>query len=523
MSNNSVQIVAPSGEHTFILNEEVLKNLLTRDDVKDCGVVLVSVAGAYRKGKSFLLDFFLRYLDYTYNQGNGDGKWLGVAEQSLEGFSWEGGSDRHTTGIHLWSQPFKATLENGEKVVILLMDTQGTFDSESTVKDNATVFALSTMLSSVLIYNLSQNIEEDDLQHLELFMDYGCVAMDKIEGKPFQKLLFLVRDWSYPYDHKYGIQGGKELLEKRLQIKDGQHEELQKLRKYIRRCFEECTCFLMPHPGLKVATDPKFKGKLSDIQPEFLESLEELVPMVLAPENLVAKTINEQKVKARDLLNYFTSYIEIFNSEKLPEPTTILQATAEANNRSAMSEASDIYKTLMEEICGGSKPYIQPDMLDKENWKVMNKALHSFDSKKKMGGIEMSATFRSELVKELEEMYTQLAAHNEGKNVYRILGTPIVFLTIMILGYVLGAVASTFGIQILVAVGEGATIGAALMLAVWGYTRISGNLRDVGMQLDDVAAKIRNFVHQNAFGSPYHTASPLTATTATYMDNKKDS
>lgn len=75
------------------------------------------------------------------------------------------------------------------------------------------------------------------------------------------------------------------------------------------------------------------------------------------------------------------------------------QATAEANNRSAMSEASDIYKTLMEEICGGSKPYLQPDALEKENWRVMNKALHSFDSKKKMGGIEMSDTFRKELVK----------------------------------------------------------------------------------------------------------------------------
>lgn len=48
------------------------------------------------------------------------------------------------------------------------MDTQGTFDSNSTVKDNATVFALSTMLSSVQIYNLSQNIEEDDLQHLQV-------------------------------------------------------------------------------------------------------------------------------------------------------------------------------------------------------------------------------------------------------------------------------------------------------------------------------------------------------------------
>ena len=37
------------------------------------------------------------------------------------------------------------------QVVVLLMDTQGAFDSESTVKDCATVFALSTMLSSVQV------------------------------------------------------------------------------------------------------------------------------------------------------------------------------------------------------------------------------------------------------------------------------------------------------------------------------------------------------------------------------------
>lgn len=51
---------------------------------------------------------------------------------------------------------------------MILLDTQGAFDSESTVRDCATVFALSTMLSSVQIYNLSQNIQEDDLQHLQV-------------------------------------------------------------------------------------------------------------------------------------------------------------------------------------------------------------------------------------------------------------------------------------------------------------------------------------------------------------------
>lgn len=118
------------------------------------------------------------------------------------------------------------------QVAVLLVDTQGAFDSQSTIKDCATVFALSTMTSSVQVrrrhpesaflghaervlfflqvYNLSQNIQEDDLQHLQvgpvssspapasfgrnndvfwfvqLFTEYGRLAMEEIYLKPFQ-------------------------------------------------------------------------------------------------------------------------------------------------------------------------------------------------------------------------------------------------------------------------------------------------------------------------------------------------
>lgn len=33
-----------------------------------------------------------------------------------------------------------------------------------------------------------------------------------------QTLMFLIRDWSYPYEHPYGLEGGLNFLEKRLQV-----------------------------------------------------------------------------------------------------------------------------------------------------------------------------------------------------------------------------------------------------------------------------------------------------------------
>lgn len=80
----------------------------------------------------------------------------------------------------------------------------------------------------------------------------------------------------------------------------------------------------MPHPGLNIATNPNFDGRLSEIQTEFRAQLELLIPMLLAPENLVTKKIDGQIVKARDLLEYFKSYMKIYKGNELPEPKSML-------------------------------------------------------------------------------------------------------------------------------------------------------------------------------------------------------
>ncbi|KAL0602504.1 Atlastin-1 [Plecturocebus cupreus] len=60
-----VQVLIVRDDHSFELDETALNRILLSEAVRDKEVVAVSVAGAFRKGKSFLMDFMLRYM---YNQ-----------------------------------------------------------------------------------------------------------------------------------------------------------------------------------------------------------------------------------------------------------------------------------------------------------------------------------------------------------------------------------------------------------------------------------------------------------------------
>lgn len=60
-SGHVIPIIVPS-EHKFILQKEIMKEILGAAEIKDRQIAVVSIAGAFRKGKSFLLNFFLKYL-----------------------------------------------------------------------------------------------------------------------------------------------------------------------------------------------------------------------------------------------------------------------------------------------------------------------------------------------------------------------------------------------------------------------------------------------------------------------------
>lgn len=63
VETQAVQIVQPTKNHSVELKIDVLEKILNAESVRDRNVVIVSVAEALRQGKSFLLSFYLQYLN----------------------------------------------------------------------------------------------------------------------------------------------------------------------------------------------------------------------------------------------------------------------------------------------------------------------------------------------------------------------------------------------------------------------------------------------------------------------------
>jgi atlastin len=487
MAGRPIQIVVSRDDHSFELDEDALAAVLLQDHVKNMKVVVISVVGALRNGKSFLREIFLRYLTTQGSHG-----WTEREDGELIArFSWPEGSERDTAGIFIWSEVLVTHLSNGEQVAVILMDVQGAFDSKSAARDCAAMFALSTLLSSVQIIALSYNIEQADLQLLQLIAECGRYAMDDVGHIPFQKLQFVVRNWNLPYLAGYGANGGEVIL-KRLQLLDEQHPETQSLSEDIRSCFSNISCFFMPHPGLKVATCPDFDGNLPHFEPYFKKQLNKLVTMTLAPENLVVKEIGGQRLRAKEMLQHFKSYLEIYKRNELPGPKTML-SVAEAYNLSAVIAAKETYTALMEEVCCSTKPYLSTAHLEAVHQRIRVKSLQQFVNKYKVEGQNFSEPYKEKLDKELQDLYEQFRMKNKSKN-FKEARTPAVFFATAVMCHILSGIFGCVGIYSLPIICNLMMVNAILSLGIWAYAWNNGQMREIKVYLDEEANILRDIV-----------------------------
>lgn len=249
--------------------------------------------------------------------------WINGNENGDEptGFASRGGPERVTIGIWMWSEVFTCDRPDGEKLAIILLDTQGIFDIESIDSSCTAVFAVSMLLSSIQCYNVSKRIQEADLRLMKLISDYGKLVLDKTDEKVFQKLVFVVRDSEYK-EYPSGYAPG--LIDDVLNENHDQPGEFDGLRARIKASFDSIEAFLFPDPGISVSQAEEFNSRLVSANPEFVECLKQLAPSLLAPENLIAKRIAGRKVQAHQFLRYIQGYVRAFSYRALPAPPTML-------------------------------------------------------------------------------------------------------------------------------------------------------------------------------------------------------
>uniref|UniRef100_A0A915BGE8 GB1/RHD3-type G domain-containing protein n=1 Tax=Parascaris univalens TaxID=6257 RepID=A0A915BGE8_PARUN len=441
-----VQIFAPhsSDPNRFKFSENALHSVLGHVAIANKKVVIISVAGVFRKGKSFLLNFFLEYL-YSLQKAQQNGillDWL-TDDTQLQGFHWRSGAKRDTTGIWMWGEPIMIESANGESYAVVLMDTQGTFDGASTYQLSTTVFALSTMLSSMQLYNLADIIQENSLNNLSLFVEYGRMTLSETDqfGPPFQRLVFVVRDFKSSDEFSFGAEGGQQYLDSVIKSTPDQPEELRFVRDQIHSCFQQILCYLLPHPGHRAAERNSFKGHVRELRPIFREEVKKMTASLLNPHSLQPKMVNGRTITCRKMADFFREYARVFGGSTLPEPRNILNANAQLFFMEAAGEAKTAYIRGMDRACSTSRM-----MPEKRLYEIHIKhgitALNVFEKYPKIGSGEVRSKILAGLQEELNHELERYKRLNEDKRVTGCTSAMIACGDSVLLGVGLGSAAS---------------------------------------------------------------------------------
>jgi atlastin len=346
--------------------------------------------GEMRTGKSFLLDLFLRYLRYQDQVGDVDNDpaqpprggeepfkmpaWMTStdiihgAQDTAGGFRFKAGEAPCTQGVWIWSEPFVRKLD-GQSVALLLMDTQGAWDSEMTKEQSATIFGLTAVLSSKQIYNINMQISEVYIDNLVFFMQFAQAALRKSAAemeaqgqkvdketveRPFMSLDFLVRDWKYFKDSATVDECKQSMadhLERHLKTKKLTDEDKDSGRKALVRMFKRIQCRCMPHPGFKIEKDT-WSGAIRDIDQDFARFLDMYVREVFS-DGLSTKEILGSEMSTLTFPMILKDFVKAFENAS-PVAMSFCQAMTNCTVLMAKEQAMKSYQKKMDDLMKGN-------------------------------------------------------------------------------------------------------------------------------------------------------------------------
>ncbi|WIA19894.1 hypothetical protein OEZ85_005794 [Tetradesmus obliquus] len=277
-------------------------------------VAPVVVIGPYRSGKSFLLNQLLGVPCYV-------------------GFGVGHTRETETKGIWVWGQPQSA--EDGSKT-LLYIDTEG---FESTGRSNSyddRVFAVATVMSSLLIYNLPETIRGSDVSKLSFVVELAAGFYDQtnkssvaVPVEPGSMLWVIQRDFLQGKSVQQLVKDALAPVPNPQQ--DKAITETNNIRASLASIARNSTGFSLPQPHL----DRTKLCELNDsqLEPSYVSQRDALKRLVL--QQAAQKVVGGEALTGKRLAALLQSLIAALNAKEIPTGAGLIDSF----NREAVSKA----------------------------------------------------------------------------------------------------------------------------------------------------------------------------------------
>ena len=394
---------------------------------QDMHFATIGISGPLRSGKSLLLNLLSQTLKGNDNDNN----------KVPHHFNWKPGTEAGTYGMWINKTPINLKNINGDIIPTFCIDTQGIFDGYSDSKTDVILFSLTSLLSSYQIYNVEKRIQEDMLQHLELFSEYAKVVSGT-GHHPLQTLMILIRDWQHGDINDDYIEYQRHIDEYFHKIMNGNYNEKAiQTRNNIKNCYSDITCTALPYPGNTVSECAESLVSMDQVREDFLNRLQGVSFMI--SQSLEKKKVLSQPIRLRDLADYIDNFLALLQeNDKLPEPSTIFEITVSAFYNSLLKDSEKMYREWMQKKIADCDEFIFPPVYKRLAHDTYNQTLDHIKPKLGLGSDERKQAFRTLLRDKTEEIDRELK--REVEEDLRWLNYIWIFLTAMAMLFVSSSV-----------------------------------------------------------------------------------
>ena len=383
----------------FVLNDDAYEFLKSIHHP----VGVISVAGMYRTGKSYLLNRML------------------LNKQS--GFGVGPSVNPCTKGLWIWNECIPGFSSDGEPISVLVIDSEGIGALNEDQTHDTKIFSLAILLSSYFIYNSVGSIDENAIQALSLVINLTKHIHLKANGSHedidpeeysnyFPTFMWVVRDFTLQLvDEEGEAMTSKDYLEKALQPQKGFSDNIEqknRIRRLLKSFFKDIDCCTIVRPLTKEEDLQNLdKMEFDKLRSEFVEQVMQLRRKVI--NRIKAKSLNSKAITGEMLCNLAQNYITAFNKGVVPNIENAWTYICKNECLKALHEGLEKYDVSLKDMIYGKLPLDELD-LQSQHKEAKEAAISEFQSKS-VGNL--SSDYMKDLILKIRQKYNTVKVENE--------------------------------------------------------------------------------------------------------------